>query len=121
MPQSSTTVQPSPASARAPVGSASAPRMNPLPLSTGRVHAENETHPPGRNSSHQGQRSHVAMHTFVGFLLPLVSPTLLNDLSTALLLRPQQGISTSRVSEAAFAASTLGYHACSRGPTTFML
>ncbi|MGH8965359.1 MAG: hypothetical protein ACRDXB_08530, partial [Actinomycetes bacterium] len=61
----------------------------------------------------------MATHTFVGFSSPLVSPTPLNDPGTAPLLRPHQGISTSWDSEAAFAASTPGYHARSRGPSTF--
>ncbi|KAJ2608290.1 hypothetical protein H4S08_004508 [Coemansia sp. RSA 1365] len=104
MPQSSTTVQLLPAAACAPVGSASAPWMNPPALSTRQAHAENETHLTGRSLMHQGQCSHVAMHTFVGFSSPLVSPMPLNDLGTMLLLRPHQGISMSWDSEAAFAA-----------------
>ncbi|KAJ2608205.1 hypothetical protein H4S08_004538 [Coemansia sp. RSA 1365] len=100
MPQSSTTVQPPPAAARAPVGSTSAPQMNPLALSTRRAHAENKTHPPGCSSMHLGQRSHVATPTFVGFSSQLVSPTPLNDSGTVPLLRPHQGISTSWDSEA---------------------
>ncbi|KAJ2607297.1 hypothetical protein H4S08_004877 [Coemansia sp. RSA 1365] len=64
MPQTSATVQPLPATAWAPVGSASTPQMNPLPLSTGWVHAENETHLPDRSSLHQGQCSCVVTHTF---------------------------------------------------------
>ncbi|KAJ2607552.1 hypothetical protein H4S08_004782 [Coemansia sp. RSA 1365] len=118
-PQSSATVQPPPAAARAPVDSASVPLMNPPPLSTGRVPADNEPHPPGRSSAHQGQRSRVATHTFVGFSSLLISPTPLNDPGTAPLLRPHQGISMSWDSEAVFAASTPGYHARSRGPSTF--
>ncbi|KAJ2607761.1 hypothetical protein H4S08_004712 [Coemansia sp. RSA 1365] len=50
MPQSSTTVQLPPAAARVPVGSASAPQINPPALSTGRAYAENETHLPGCKS-----------------------------------------------------------------------
>ncbi|KAJ2607677.1 hypothetical protein H4S08_004744 [Coemansia sp. RSA 1365] len=95
--------------------------MNPPPLSTRWVHAENETHQLGRSSPHQGQHSHVAMHTFVGFLSQLNSLMPLNDLGTAPLLHPHQGISTSWDSEAAFAASMLGYHTCSGGSMTFML